>query len=234
MGNPNPPGYWQLSDSFITYDGSLWGATWAYEPWRQRNPQNGDGGEVYTFDGETVRIAATMDGSRPDTLMSFVGPRCGGTGWVAFKTDASYGEWRGVAGDLAISYDAPYACPPLGTGFTRYRLENLSLPFVFDGVMSYVTLPTIISEHFNNGSVEESTDMERTFFVYGWGRLIWEPWSKIQSPAPNLNQRCPPSPWPGPGPEWQRYECRYNSKIVPADGSLTPASYGWPPPQFAR
>jgi hypothetical protein len=234
LGNPNPPGYFQLSDSFVTDDGSAWGATWSYAPWGPRVIQNGDGGEIYVFDGTTVRIEMTMDGGVPGAMHYFVGPKCGGTGWVAFKNDAPTGSWAESLGGIAISDNDPNACPTLGSNYTRYRLETLSWTIETDDGPQMITAPTIISEVYAAGPPGLSQEMERTFWVKRWGRIAWEPWAINREPVIDIATRCPDSPWPTPGPRWVRYNCRFNTRLIQTDGSLSATSYGWPPPGFTR
>lgn len=69
-------GHEQASDSFLTGPTSAI-TTWGYAPWGPFVDANGDGGERYELQGNTVRITHTKHGGIPTTPIS----------WVALTTD---------------------------------------------------------------------------------------------------------------------------------------------------
>jgi hypothetical protein len=225
---PAPDGY-QVVDSFIADDGASFVSAFSFAPFGPFAARNGDGGEVYVIDGDTVRIAITEDGGQMGVVQGFFGAGCGGTGWVLFRADAPTGQWAQV---LARLKGRPLgsACAASSAAFTRYRLEDVALPFIIGRDRKTLTLPTIISEHFNAASLERSSALERTFMVKGVGRAIWEAWSKHPATIGDLDQRCPGTAWSTPpAPGWFLTDCRYATNLVPADGAMTGDRYGWPP-----
>ena len=224
---PAPDGF-QASDSFVSDDGTRFVATWSYPPYGPFTIPNGDGGEFYVRDGSTVRIAATEDGSQP-TVQVFTGADCGGTGWVLFRADAPTGRWAEMVASLN---DEPVggACSAAIKALTRYRLEQVTFPFVSGGVATHLTLPTVISEHYNEADFASARSMERTFMSAGVGRVMWEAWTMAPPVGADLAHRCPGSNWSRPpGPGWSLSDCRTSTNMVVTDGSLTGDSYGWPP-----
>lgn len=221
-------GGYQASDAFQTDDGRAFVTTWSYPPFGPFVAANGDGGEVYLTDGTTVRIAATQDGGKP-YLQGFYGAGCGGTGWVIFRNDAPTGQWASLVARLSGG-EIPGACAADVPAFTRYRLEQVTVPFLIDGQRQDITLPTIVSEHFNNVSIDKATALERSFFAAGYGRLIWEAWTTGPATGVNLADRCPGTAFSTPpAPGWTLSDCRTSTNVQPADGSLTGDGFGWPP-----
>ncbi len=224
---PAPAGY-QSEDSFQADDGAYFETTFAYPPFGPFNARHGDGGEIYIIDGAGVRIAATEDGGRMNVMQGFYGARCGGTGWILFRNDAPTGRWAEAVARLS---DQPLGarCQAKNAAYTRYRLEIVALPFILRGVRKTLSLPTVISEHYNAGTLAQATGLERTFMVKGVGRAVWESWSRKPSSLKDLAQRCPGTAWSTPPtPGWYLNDCRYATNLVPADGSLTGDGYGWP------
>ncbi len=226
-GNPNPPGYYQVSDSVVADDGKSWITTWSYPPFGQFVAADGDGGEVYVREGNAVRIDRTQDGGRPG-MQYFVGTGCGGTGWIAFRDDAPTGRWATLVATLA-DRPRPDACGHLTRAFTRYRLETVTFPFIVAGRKLSVTLPTIISDHCNAGTLSACNALERSYFARGWGRLYWAAWGP-QPARVDLSSRCPPMPFDAPPVAgWHREDCRLTTQIITATGRLSVDRYGWPP-----
>jgi len=223
---PAPTGY-QIEASFAGAGGAP-ETIWSYPPFGAFAVENGDGGEVYGVgrDG-TVIVTETQDGGRPGVLQHFVGPRCGGTGWLLAKGAPPSGAWASAVATLSDSQD-PNACPPLDHAFTRWRLETMSIPFIVAGKAQTIKVLTLISEHYDGASLAASQHLERSFFGKGWGRLIWEAWG-MAPPTVDLTQRCPGTSWStAPRPGWQLEDCRYATNIVAADGGMTGAAFGWP------
>ncbi len=69
-------GHVQSSDSFLTGPASAITA-WSYSPWGPFVDANGDGGEGYELQGDTVRITTTKNPFVPTAAIS----------WVALRTD---------------------------------------------------------------------------------------------------------------------------------------------------
>jgi len=225
---PAPDGY-QIVDSYVADDGAAFISSFSFAPYGAFTARNGDGGEVYVIDGDTVRIAATEDGGQMGVMQGFFGAGCGGTGWVLFRADAPTGRWsEGVAHLKGRPVGS--ACAASGSAFTRYRLEQVAMPFIVGGRRADLTFPTIISEHFNAATLERSSALERTFMVRGVGRAIWEAWSKHPATVADLPQRCPGTAWSTPpAPGWFLVDCRYATNLVRADAAMSGDSYGWPP-----
>ena len=225
---PAPDGY-QIVDSYVADDGASFVSAFSFAPFGSFAARNGDGGEIYIVAGDTVRIAATEDGGQMGVVQGFFGAGCGGTGWVLFRADAPTGRW---AQGLARLKGRPIgsACAASSSAFTRYRLEQATLPFIVEGRRTSITRPTIISEHFNAATLERSSALERTFMVRGVGRAIWEAWSRRPATIADLAQRCPRTAWSTPpAPGWFLTDCRYATNLVRADGVMSGDRYGWPP-----
>jgi hypothetical protein len=223
-----PGAGYQISDAFAAADGQSWITTWSYPPFGPFVEVNGDGGEVYVTDGTTVRIAATQDGGKP-YLQGFQGASCGGTGWVLFRNDAPTGSWAELVARLGGG-DISAPCSADNPGLTRYRLEVVEIPFIEAGVRTSRTLPTVISEHFNNATLAKSTALERSFFAAGVGRVIWEAWTTSAATDPNLADRCPGTVWSTPpAPGWALVDCRTSTNVFDTDGSMSGEIFAWPP-----
>jgi hypothetical protein len=94
-------------------------------------------------------------------------------------------------------------------------------------------VPTIISEHYNQAGLGQSTTLERSYFGLGWGRYRWEPWSANPPPRGDLSQACPNIPvweYAPPLPNVQLTDCRMWTNIVAAPGNfaLNQYAWGWP------
>jgi len=227
------PGY-QASDSYVADNGAYYVTTWSYPPFGPLVAANGDGGEIYVTDGTTVRIAATQDGGKIGVLQGFYGASCGGTGWIAFGNDAPTGDWATLVARLNIR-PVPSACPAtLNAAFTRYRLEAVAFPFIIGSSRTTITLPTIISEHYDAATIDRASAMERTFWTHGAGRTLWESWTTGTPAGVDLATRCPGTIWSvAPAPGWLLSDCRHSTNIVATDGALTGDSYGYPPARVA-
>lgn len=222
---PPPKGY-MAQDAVVGPDGPE--TLWDFIPLGVFQPAAGDGGEVYAVEGDLVRIALTQDGGKP-YLQGFYGKGCGGSGWIAFRTDAPTGRWAGVVARLGDA-PVPGACKASSRAFTRYRLEAVAAPWIIHGRRVELTLPTVISEHYNSGSIARASRMERSFFARGAGRIIWEAWTTGAVTSPDLQVRCPGSNWSAPpGPGWRLSDCRYATNLVIEDPVMTATTFGWPP-----
>lgn len=219
---------YQISDSWMI-DRNTFETTWSYPPFGPFSQSNGDGGELYTTDGITVRISATQDGGKP-YLQGFYGAGCGGTGWVLFRNDAPTGSWASLVASLT-DYPIPSPCRAGTPAFTRYRLESVTAPWIINGAVRMVTTPTVISEHFNAVDLASATALERSFFAAGIGRIVWEAWTTSPPVGAQLPARCPGTDWSTPpAPGWTLSDCRTSTNVQAADGSLTGTAFGWPQP----
>jgi len=224
---------WPPPEGYIAQDAILGPGgpetIWANPPFGRAVTARGDGGEIYAVEGGTVRVVATQDGGKP-YLQGFYGAHCGGTGWIVFRADAPTGRWASLVAHLS-GERVPSMCFAWSAAFTRYRLEQVAAPWVVGGVRRDIVRPTIISEHYDRASIEAATAMERSLFAKGVGRIVWESWSRRAAPSVDLAARCPGAAWSTPpGPGWRLVDCRYATNLVTADGSMTGAAFGWPPP----
>jgi hypothetical protein len=222
---PAPTGY-MAQDAVIGPDGPE--TLWDFTPFGPFDARKGDGGEVYVVDGASVRISITQDGGTP-YLQGFYGAGCGGTGWTAFRTDAPTGAWASLVARLSDGR-VPGPCAAWSRALTRYRLESVTAPWIILGRRAEVTLPTIISEHYDRGSLAAARNMERSFFARGVGRIIWEAWTRGAPASADTGIRCPGTAWSTPpAPGWALSDCRYATNLVAADGAMSGARFGWPP-----
>jgi hypothetical protein len=205
-------GGYQIEDSFLTPSGSAI-TTWSYSPFGPYVQANGDGGEEYVFEKDTVRISSTQHGGYPTGY--FVGKDCGGSGWVVFRVDAS-SEWKSMVAKLSISF-RPNACEAKSQSYTRYKTASIDYP-------SIGPVESIVSEHYDHGTMEASTAMERFFLGKGWGRLVWQGWASNRDPSPDIATRCPDFGWnTPPAPQLKLVDCRVVTTIVPPAGTITGA-----------
>jgi hypothetical protein len=153
---------------------------------------------------------------------------------VLFRTDAPFGAWADLVARLSDRPD-PNACPPLAPAYTRYTLESVTFPAWWNGRPRAITVPTVISEHYDGDSIADSRNLERFYFAKGYGLLLWAAWSSDPSvtPSSDLAQRCPALPGDGawniaPAPGWQEIDCRYYANLRGASGAYSETAYGWP------
>jgi hypothetical protein len=236
--------YYQISDSFLADDGNSIVQTWSYSPWQGFNAANGDGGQVAYIDTITARYNLTQDGGTPGKQY-FVGPNCGGEGWLLFDFRLGigglpYGQgWIGKVANLSIATD-PSQCPPLGQAWTQWRYEPVFYPFIVNGNRAVRAIGTIIVEHYDHVDIPSSVYMERAYLGEGYGWLRWEAWESGSGQRPvsgDLAQRCPTVSipnladgsdyWGAPLPGWQLYDCRNSTQIVSVSG-WSADQFRWP------
>jgi len=220
---PAPEGY-QIGDCVAER------CIFSYPPFGAFNVANGDGGDAYSTSSDGwVRIALTQDGGKPGVLQHFVGPQCGGDGWVLFRQDAPTGSWTVMVARLSNTNDG--SCPAsLGRAYTRWRLEDITWTLYFGRQPEQVTLPTIVSEHYNRGTIADATALERFYFAKGVGRIRWSAWNKTGRHADPT--RCPAVPYdvPPDASSWVLADCRTWTAIEPSEDPTWSASrFGWPP-----
>jgi hypothetical protein len=218
---PAPAGY-QIGDCVA---GSC---IFSYPPFGPFAVAKGDGGDHYQVDGGWVRIDLTQDGGKPGVLQHFVGPTCGGDGWVLFRQDAPTGHWTEMDARLANTDDGH--CPSrLGHAYTRWRPEDVQWTFYFGTTREQLTLPTVVSEHYNRSSIAEATALERFYFAKGVGRVRWSAWNKTGMHTDTA--RCPAVPY-DEAPDasgWALADCRTWTAIEPpGDATWTASRFGWP------
>src|SRR6266446_6892268 len=121
----------------------------------------------------------------------------------------------------------------------RWRLELVSMFFLFNGKPSWQEVWVIVSEHYAGPSIGESQTMERDFFAYGYGWIRWEGWTTntLATRDPDLLGRCPGvyiknGPWPlaEPAAGWVQTACRSWTNIIwDGDGKTTVGGISWAP-----
>ena len=217
---------------------NLWGGaavnTWSYgDNPLAFNRTNGDGGQIISVAGWISRFWATQDGSYPG-LQYFVGATCGGDGWVLFDTSRLMPTWVSQVAELAISRASPTDCSGgLGGAFTRYQqgpVAYLTQQAGSPGNVLY--FDSVVSEHYDNISPDQSSNMERNWFARGVGLVRWESWSKTAPIGADLAARCPVITVNGYYyPEtsgWRLTNCRYWMNFVLAPPGFTLGVYNWP------
>jgi hypothetical protein len=187
------PGGYGASDAVADPRG-FWVTTWQYTNYGPFNPADGDGGEAYVYDNGFIRADATRDGG-VNRDQFFVGRYYGGDGWTCFDDKTPTGSWKTQLTHLSIASDSSMQ-PPLGTAFTRWRREILTVRFRIFGVWQDITDLAIIYQHFNGPSVAEAVDMEEAIWLRRFGRIWYA--SYRQAPAADLGARVPVLPWPAP------------------------------------
>ena len=202
--------YYQANDSLKVTGGFV--NTWSYGVFGPVNVAIGDGGETYVVDGERVKITSTQDGGKP-----FVQEFCGEDGWVAYETRLPTGKWGSRVMRL-WSTEAGTECDGEVYAYTRWRLEAMLIPR-----LEYLgKVPVVISEHYNEESIELATQMERSFFYNG--RRMWESWTTGEPTGSDLDVRCPRTEWSvAPKPGMHLSDCRAAVNIQPWAGDLS----GW-------
>ena len=200
------------------------------------NPPN-DGGDVYMNDTNVHRIGdaaiavKTQTGSLTPTY--FVGYTCGYTSWLLFPQNLpSYGQgWGSFVAELGQSNKPGTNCnlQNMSPAYTRYRLENVTMPFLINNSQTSLVIPTVISEHYNASSVGKATELERFYFAQGWGKLRWEFWT-TSPPSRDLTGECPTVPTWMVAPSFagaQLTDCRTWTNIIPDTSGWSVSDYGW-------
>lgn len=231
---PGPGDAYQISDAYINPAGNA-ETVWIYPPYGNAASNAGNGGEWYKINNNGVVTIAETQAGPPNQFFRLKKRtsnlnNCGDTGWVAFTKDAPTIGQTWIVARLGIVGTAS-ACPSSPSfAFTRWRLENVTYPFIVFGVAGSVTAPTIISEHYDGPSIGLSSTLERSFWGYHWGRLVWEYWTTTPSTDPNLlDIRCPGTDFSNsPGPGWYLNDCRDSTQIIKGPGTPVFLTYGWP------
>jgi hypothetical protein len=221
--NSGPEGY-QVGGGWALGNGRFV-SIYSYSPWGPRTPPH-DGGEVYAVEGDRARAVATQDGGKP-YLQVFQGPECGGEGWALFWADAKEGAWTERVARLSIG-QVGEACKPLGQALTRYRIEDVKVTVLVDGVPTDRTIRTVISQHFDHATVAQSEAMEEFYLGFHVGRYRWSSYTLGPPAGADLGMRCPARPFSG-APGFRLNDCRDNTNLRTADGTMSGDRYGWPP-----
>ena len=143
-----------------------------------------------------------------------------------FRDDATP-QWESLVATLCDT-QAGTTCNPTSEAYTRYEVIPLSLPWIENGALMQEQASTVISEHYDASTIAAAQHMERSYFVQGKGRMVWEAWGRTGTPA--SADRCPGNDLDAPtaAAGWTEYDCRYTTQIV--DGAtLDAATFGWPP-----
>jgi hypothetical protein len=226
-------GNYQISDSYIRQDGFVV-QTFDFSPFGTMEIVR-DGGQILRVQSNgTVVVAETRDGGKPYEQY-FVGERCFdfktwtyGTGWIVWKSDVNQSP-RSTIATLADS-DSLNKCPHLSRALTRYWSgQGVWFPFDLGSGLVYKNLDLVVSEHYNNASIDASINMERMYFSrHAYGLVAWEAWSKIRSPGDDISVRCPETPWrhTPEGDGYKLVDCRVWTNIVP--DNFVPTSFSWP------
>lgn len=213
---PLPVGYVELTSERVS--ATLARQHWDFAPFGTYEPERGDGFQIAEIGADGwVRFTSTLDGGTP-WVQYFVGQRCGGTGWLVFGIDAPTGSWREVVARLNIAQD-PASCPSsLNEALTRYRLETVTYPFAVAGVRSTRTIPTVISEHYDQRTIGKAGALERSYLGQGYGLLRWEAWGRAQPNITDLPERCSPVSYSEPPAQgWVLRDCRTYTNEVSHD-----------------
>lgn len=184
---------YQAETSYLI-DGSNAVTAWSYPPLGPFDASKGDGGEAYSFDGTTVRITATQDGSAPG-VRTFAGP----DQWVVFRTDAA-ADHKCFVAELGAAQ-----------AWTCYWRQTINFPGIG-------AIDSIMSDHYNSGDPAKATAVERIVLGHGWGRIAWQAWNNIGLPtrAGDLATRCPAIGIETPPVDgWVLNDCRIPINVIP-------------------
>ncbi len=213
--------------------------TFSAPPFKQFVPTKGDGGQLLYYNGQFATGIETRDGGTSKNQY-FAPAGCPVNGWLFFNTDyVPQGQWGSAKATLVNVPEPTGNCPSPSTAYTRWRLELVSMFFLFNGKPSWQEVWVIVSEHYAGPSIGESQTMERDFFAYGYGWIRWEGWTTntLATRDPDLLGRCPGvyiknGPWPlaEPAAGWVQTACRSWTNIIwDGDGKTTVGGISWAP-----
>jgi hypothetical protein len=237
-GINGPLAGWQASDAVVAHRGGVSFADQIFDFGAPAADNSGhpdaffrfdanDGGDAIVIVGDAASAFLTQDGGTPG-LQWFTGPVCTGlegyVAWLLFKADAA-ADWRSIVAELSRSPDDTCTASRQAQAFTRYKLATETFPLqrldLGDPPPGQsVTLPTIVSEHFDAARPEASRAMERFYYARGLGKVRWEAWSAARQDAAQSAQfeatgRCPPVADGGaPDDRWHLVDCRMWTNIV--------------------
>ncbi len=203
-----------------------WVGAWSFWPFMGFNAVLGDGGQTIQTNGPQLCIMATQDGGRPD-IQKFTGVGQGGTGWLICDDRPPTGAWASTEALLNIG-----GALPLNAAFTRWRMELLAIPLTIDSARQDITLPCIITEHYNGMTIESAVSMEQSIYADTVGEVFWAAYAPSM-PAVDLSSRLPYGlPWRSPlERRFNLVDARLWTNIVPrAPGEANRVA--WPPQGF--
>ncbi len=186
----------------------------------------GAGGEFYRVLGKVCKIWFTQDGGTPGKQF-FVAPGDGPwDGWVVCDDETPTGKWKDGIATLGIASNPEAKLPSYSKSYTRFRRELVTFDALVFGDLRKITLWAIISEHYDNATIESSSALERSFYAEGIGRAAWESW-KRNHPG---TSRITGTDWSAapPGAGWVFSDGGNNMRFERKDGSFNVSSYGWP------
>lgn len=219
------PGGWVLADAFHWPNSPWYGLDWTWPGETQNN-----GGEVYeiTPDGR-VRILYTRDNTSAKdspTGNQYFNP-CGGDGWVAFTNTAPTGRWATAVFKQNGGYvptdcsNGPYSA------YTRWRLEDMFVPWLIDGNRVDLFQHIVISEQWNNATMDSANRIERFGFAFGFGRIFWSLCLKDNKVHEDLGYRFPRFPFSECPAGFRLADARLATQVI-STPPTTPAAHGWP------
>ena len=255
-GSEGPTTGWQISDAvsaqrdgmaFVdqTFDFGAPATDNSGRPDAFRRFDGNDGGDAIVASGDTASVFLTQDGGTPG-LQWFVGENCERPGrdryisWVLFKTDVGP-DWHSL---VAALRDRPNdICPrKFSQAFTRYKRVTDTYPVRRidpngSETRRMVTLPTILSEHYDRPTIDASGSMERFYYAARLGKVRWEAWSadagkSAQAATLARSGRCPPlADSAPPGSGWMMVDCRmWTNIVIEPDASVWHVrDFNWPP-----
>ena len=228
--NNNPasdPGY-QANDAYPTSSGYI-AHTFDYGPLSGgtfgKFDASLDGFDVYKVSGTYASIVSTDDSTG---VQYFQSPSCvNGTtsglsnSWISFPSNVTTSMVGSIVAKLAIT-TSPTQCP---SGFSQsYTNWQYVSSFTYT---SGISLPTVISSHYDHSTPAASQAMERFYYTRELGNARWESWQRsFNANGMNAAQwaqaivsqgRCTtgPSTMSDAGGTWYRVDCRDWTNIVP-------------------
>lgn len=208
----------------VEYGGNAFVLAWKFG--ENFDLSRGAGGEVYKDWSGTVKIMQTQDGGTP-FMQYFVGPDDGSplSGWIVADNTAPTGRWKAIVAQLGIATTPDAKLSGYSKSYTRWRLEDVTYEAVVFGEARQITIPTIISEHYDGDSIETSSALERSFYAQGFGRAAWEAWRRNGTST----TRKTGTDWStSPAEGWVFGDGGNNMRFEKQNGSVTVNSYGWP------
>lgn len=205
------------------------------------NPAAGDGGQVIAIAQGSASVFMTEDGG--GGLQWFVGDGCQ-TGarpselsWLLFKNDVVTGAWRSDVARLTITRSQTECPTNFSASYTRYMRAPVAMPFLAAGRPAGTrTIDTIVSEHYDMPSIQQSNHLERFFLGRDLGLTRWERWENAALQPQALaaasvlaaSGRCPGIAYSDPPASgWVMADCRMWTNIAPVSGRWSVGQFGW-------
>jgi hypothetical protein len=214
------PGGWMLTDAFHWPSSPFYGLHWVWPA----EPQN-NGGEVYEKMADRVRILFTKDASYPGN--QYFNP-CEVDGWVLFENTVPTGRWAEKLYRQRGAHSPTDCSGVINNGFTRSRLEDMFVPWLIDGVRVDLFQHVVISEQYNNDTIEHANRIERFMFGFGEGRVYWALCLTDNGKFEDFSYRLPRFPFSECPAGFRLADARLNTQIISATPPTPPAQYAWP------